>query len=71
MKTTDISETPIGYIEVLSDIPLYDYSYNMTGVLPAGTITDVYEYTEYDGMYRINETDWLYSDDEMVMFYSY
>ena len=70
-EDTDISDAPIGYIEVLSDIPLYDYTDNMTGVLPAGTITDVYEYSEYDGMYRINETDWLYMDDEVVMFYSY
>ncbi|MEH6949153.1 dynamin family protein [Bacillus sp. JJ634] len=65
------SETPIGYIEVLSDIPLYDYSDNITGELPSGTITDVYEYSEYDNSYRINETDWLYMDEGSVVFYSY
>jgi len=64
-------EAPIGYVDVLYDIPLYDYSMNKTGELIEGTTTEVYEFDRTEGMYRINETDWLYADNENVLFYNY
>lgn len=64
-------DSPIGYVEVQYDVPLYDDSMNIIGELPAGTTTDIYEYDENKGMWLINETDWLNADDEKVLFYSY